>query len=151
MPESSNSFLFPDVNVWVALSFEGHIHHASARKWFDSLAGAENMHLYFCRITQLSLLRLLTTEAVMGQDDVLTQKGAWSVYDRWLEDSRVSFMDEPAALEKSFRALSKLPRPAAKDWADAYLVAFAREAGLLLVTFDGRLAQKGQSALLLHL
>lgn len=149
MPESSNSSLFPDVNVWVALSFEGHEHHASAREWFDSLS-EENLRLYFCRITQLSLLRLLTTEAVMGAD-VLNQRQAWSVYDRWLEDSRVLFMDEPVALERSFRTFSRLLRPAATDWADAYLLAFAREAGLRIVTFDRSLAQRSESAVTLPL
>lgn len=42
----------------------------------------------FCRITQLIFLRLITTEAVMGKDEVLSQRQAWNVYDQWFEDSR---------------------------------------------------------------
>src|SRR5579863_1951401 len=136
MPRSSKSFLFPDVNVWVALSFEGHVHHSVARDWFESLAPDDDARLCFCRITQLSLLRLLTTEAVMGEDEVLTQPAAWTVYDRWFEDPRTMFLDEPANLERKFRMLSRQPRPAAKEWADAYLAAFADEADLRIVTLD---------------
>jgi len=38
-------------------------------------------------------------------------------------------------LEKMFRRISKQARPAAKDWADSYVLAFAEAAGLSLVTF----------------
>ena len=33
MPPSTTSF-FPDINVWVALTYEGHVHHATAAAWF---------------------------------------------------------------------------------------------------------------------
>jgi toxin-antitoxin system PIN domain toxin len=149
MPKSSKSFLFPDVNVWVALSFEGHIHHQIARRWFESLAEDDGARLCFCRITQLSLLRLLTTEAVMGEE-TLSQPEAWSVYDHWLEDSRVLLMEEPANLEHTFRSLLRLPLPAAKVWADSYLLAFAEEADLRLVTFDRALKERSSAAVLLR-
>lgn len=133
MPPSIKSFLFPDVNVWIALTYEGHIHHGVARNWFESLGA--NARLFFCRITQLELLRLLTTEIVMGKE-VLSQREAWNAYDRWLEDDRVSFLGEPSELEQAFRAMSRQPRPAPKDWADSYLAAFALASNLTLVTFD---------------
>ena len=150
MRKSSNLFLFPDVDVWVALSFEGHIHHVAARRWYESLADEEGLRLCFCRITQLSLLRLLTTEAVMGAEDVLSQPMAWEVFDRWIEDSRVLFIEEPPNLDTAFRARSRLPRPAAKHWADSYLLAFAAEADLRLVTFDRGLKEKNAAAILLR-
>jgi predicted nucleic acid-binding protein len=28
--------LLPDVNVWLALTFDSHIHHPAAKKWFDA-------------------------------------------------------------------------------------------------------------------
>jgi len=34
----------------------------------------------FCRFTQLSLLRLLTTQAIMGTDEVMTQAQAWQAF-----------------------------------------------------------------------
>jgi uncharacterized protein len=134
MPRSSRSFLFPDVNVWMALTYEGHVHHATARKWFEGL-GAE-AHVCFCRFTQLSLLRLLTTTAVMGDDEVMSQADAWRAYDRWMKDGRIVLIEEPRAIEPAFRSMTRKPRPAPKDWADSYLGAFAVTGGLRLVTFD---------------
>jgi len=64
MPGSTTSFLFPDINVWIALTWEGHVHHAIARRWFGTVDGGAR--LFFCRFTQLGLLRLLSSEAVMG-------------------------------------------------------------------------------------
>jgi hypothetical protein len=56
--------LFPDINLWVALTYEGHVHHAVAAAWFGKLP--PDATFAFCRFTQLGLLRLLTTKAVMG-------------------------------------------------------------------------------------
>lgn len=148
MPRSTSSFLFPDINVWLALSYERHIHHFSARGWFERLE--DNSGVCFCRFTQLGLLRLLTTGAVMGEDKVLSQTEAWSVYDRWIQDDRVLYVEESSALEARFRALTQNERPAAKDWADSYLYAFAEAADLPLVTFDQALRQKGANVLLLE-
>jgi toxin-antitoxin system PIN domain toxin len=124
---------FPDVNVWLALSYDRHVHHVAAAQWLDG----KDEPVFFCRFTQLGLLRLLTNEQVMGAD-VLTQRKAWQAYHRWLEDARIGLHDEPdsARLETLFEELSTRSRPSTKLWADAYLAAFARTAGLTLVTFD---------------
>jgi len=66
---------FPDVNVWVALSYRGHVHHLLASGWFDGLQ-AEPM--LFCRFTQRGFLRLLTNSRVM-RDEVRSQREAWRV------------------------------------------------------------------------
>ncbi len=134
MPRYSTSFLFPDVNVWVALTYEGHEHHRIAQAWFDSVH--EEARICFCRFTQISLLRLLTTEAVMGADEVMTQVEAWHAYDRWKQDDRVVLLDEPPNVESAFRALTRQSHPNAKNWADAYLAAFATVLGMQFVTFD---------------
>ena len=148
MPKSTSSFLFPDINVWLALSYQRHIHYPSARGWFEQLAG--HSRVCFCRFTQLGLLRLLTTGAVMGEDEVLSQSEAWLVYDQWMEDDRVLYLEESPALEASFRALARNERPAPKDWGDSFLYAFAETAGLRVVTFDQALRQKGTNVLLLQ-
>jgi hypothetical protein len=98
--------------------------------------------LFFCRFTQLGLLRLLTTAQVMGPD-VLTQGKAWQVYRRWLADNRVEFHTEPQSeeFESLFERLSSRSRPSPKVWADAYLGAFASAAGLTLITFDRALSK----------
>jgi toxin-antitoxin system PIN domain toxin len=145
MPASTTS-LFPDINVWVALTYEGHTHHSNAANWFATLSPDAN--LAFCRFTQLGLLRLLTTAAVM-RDEVMTQPKAWATYDRWLEDPRVEFVNEPQEIEARFRALTRLRQPATKDWADSYLAAFATAGQLTLVTFDRGLRSKAESSILL--
>jgi uncharacterized protein len=137
------------VNVWLALSFQGHVHHDIAREWFGSLDDRDDARLCFCRITQLSFLRLITTEAVMGKDEVLSRRQAWNVYDQWFEDSRVFFLEEPANLKKMFCGISRRARPTAKDWADSYLLAFAEAADLSVVTFDRAIKQRDGSVLLL--
>jgi toxin-antitoxin system PIN domain toxin len=147
MTKSSKLFLFPDINVWVALTYERHVHHSVARKWFDGLE--TSARLFFCRFTQLGLLRLLCAEAVMGPDQAKSQKEAWSAYDAWLDDDRVDMLDEPAELETNFRALTRSPQPATKDWADSYLVAFALAARLTIVTFDSAMRAKANAPLLL--
>lgn len=88
MPGSSRLFLFPDVNVWIALSYAGHTHHVPALSWFAALE--EDARLCFCRFTQISFLRLLTTEAAMGKGDVLGQADAWKAYDQALADDASS-------------------------------------------------------------
>jgi toxin-antitoxin system PIN domain toxin len=134
MPRSSRSFLFLDVNVWAALTYGGHIHHNVARTWFEQV-GME-ARACFCRFTQISLLRLLTTQAVMGTDEVMTQTQAWQAFDRWLTDSRVLFLEEPTELDEFFRFFSQQNYASPKTWADSYLAAFATASDLQLVTFD---------------
>lgn len=147
MTRSTTSFLFPDLNVWLALSYQAHVHHRIASAWFNSLS--DSVRVCFCRMSQIGLLRLLTTEAIMTAEEVLNQKQAWRVYDQWLEDGRVIFLDEPAALEISFREASQLRRAAPKDWADSYLIAFAQSAGIQLVTFDQAIRRKASDTILL--
>ena len=145
MPGSTTS-LFPDINVWVALTYEGHAHHQTAATWFGTLEA--DLSLVFCRLTQLGLLRLLTTEKVMG-DEVMTQPQAWTAYDQWQQDPRVEFVNEPQEIEARFRALTRLRQPATKDWADSYLAAFATVGQLTLVTFDRGLRAKAKSVIVL--
>ncbi|HTZ74847.1 MAG TPA: TA system VapC family ribonuclease toxin [Candidatus Aquilonibacter sp.] len=148
MRRSTTLFLFPDTNVWVALTYERHVHHIVARRWFDGLE--PTVRLFFCRFTQLGLLRLLTAEAVMGVDGVKNQQAAWTAYDTWLEDDRIEIMAEPADLETHFRTLSRSSRPAPKDWADSYLAAFALAGGLTVVTLDSAFQIKFPGAVLLR-
>jgi toxin-antitoxin system PIN domain toxin len=66
----------PDVNVWIALAAERHIHHRAARHWFNNI---HDETLVFCRITQMGFLRLLTNKHVM-QEDAMNPDGAWKAY-----------------------------------------------------------------------
>lgn len=129
----------PDVNVWLALAYDGHQHHQTASNWFAEL---DDDRVYFCRLTQLGLLRLVTQSSVM-RDDVQTQAEAWQTYDAFYRDERVLFQFEsdPQQVSALFRKLTWSPRSASKQWADAYLAAFAQSSGLTLVTFDRALYQ----------
>jgi hypothetical protein len=140
-----NTLNFLDANVWLALLWSRHIHSERARRWFEA-AGEEQF--FFCRFTQLTILRLLTTEAIMGQD-TKTMSEAWRVWDRVWADTRIAFLPEPDDLEKEFRSRSRLSSRSAKVWADAYLLAFASVAGLKFVTFDRALKAHGANLLVL--
>ena len=146
MPGFTRSFLFPDINVWVALSHGRHVHHLVATDWLSELEG--DTRLCFCRLTQLGMLRLLTTTAVMGAD-TLTQAEAWAAYDAWLKDDRVTLLDEPPGLERRFRALTARKHASTKTWGDAYLAAFTETAQLTLVTFDAGFRGKVKPLILL--
>jgi len=127
-----SSLNFLDANVWLALCVSRHIHSERARLWFEN-AGDEKF--FFCRFTQLTVLRLLTTQSVMGSDTA-TMAVAWKLLDQIQIDDRIEFLSEPDGLDHEFRKRSRLPSSSPKVWADAYLLAFAAAAGLKLVTFD---------------
>ena len=143
---STSTFLFPDVNVWLALAHEIHPHHRVAAKWGASLA--DDAALCFCRFTQLGLLRLLTNPSAMG-GDVLTQTKAWAVYDAFLKTAKAQMLEEPRGIEPVFRKQTSRNEVSTKQWADGYLAAFALAAGILLVTFDRALTGKVKGAVLL--
>ena len=131
MPASGGISL-PDANVWLALAFSDHVHHASAKAWFEARSDET---CGFCRITQMALLRHLTNAKIMGQF-VQNQCDAWVNYDKLANDPRVVFLTEPAALESGFRSFTRAGSPSHALWTDAYLAAFALESRTQLVTFD---------------
>jgi hypothetical protein len=133
MTRYSKSFLFPDLNVWIALTYTKHVHYDFAQRWFSSLP--EEAHLCFCRFTQIGFLRLITTQAVM-REEVLSQAAAWELYDDWLSNGGVLYLEEPSSIEETFRSLTQSRNASPKDWADSYLAAFAMVSDLRFVTFD---------------
>ena len=141
-----SSLLFLDVNVWVALNFDRHTHHAAAKRWYE--AQPDSARLVFCRQTQLGFFRVLTTSAVMGEE-VLIQQECWQIYDRWISTGQVAWADEPRDLEIVLRGLTAGTAASPKVWMDAYLAAFAECAELTLVTFDRALAGKVKGAVVL--
>jgi uncharacterized protein len=119
-----------DVNVWLALTVQGHPHHRAGRKAWTQLTRPS-----FCRQTHLGLLRLLCNPHVMGRA-VLEPAGAWAAYQPLIDADAVEFVDEPAGLEARLKHFAKGARAARDFWSDAYLAAFARCAGMRLVSFD---------------
>ncbi len=84
------------------------------------------------------------------QADVLTQAEAWKAFDTLLQLSTARMFDEPRVIEAIFRKRSNRDEVSTKQWADAYLAAFAETAGLSLATFDHALAGKVKGAILLR-
>lgn len=143
MPTSK--IFLPDVNVWLALASRRHIHSQICSAWLSSI---DSGPVVFCRVSQMGLLRLLTTEAVMGED-ILSSRDAWRAYQAMLGDERVSFAPEPFSLEPAWRKLTVQDRPAPKAWTDAYLSAFAHTGGMQLVTLDRAMLAIAGDALVL--
>lgn len=80
----------PDVNVWLALAVQEHVHRRTAVAWWEADASDQ---IGFCRLTQLGLLRLLTTSSAM-RGRPRTNAEAWIVYDAFYQDSRVLMWPE---------------------------------------------------------
>lgn len=125
------SFL-PDINVWLALTFSAHTHHAQAKAWFETTSTSS---CAFCRMTQQGFLRLSSNPSFF-KSDALTLRQAWKTYDALLRDQRVYFEPEPAGVEDVWRRLTNLEAYSPKKWNDAYLAAFSGKAELRLVSFD---------------
>ena len=127
----------PDVNLWLALAFESHVHHAAAKAWFDNLTSDG---CAFCRMTQQGFLRLATNPKAFGEEAV-TLAEAWQLYDAFMADPRVSFVQEPGGIEPLWRDYTQRRTFSPKVWNDAYLAAFARAAQYELSTFDHGFAE----------
>jgi toxin-antitoxin system PIN domain toxin len=127
-----------DVNVFLAATIEAHAHHVSARQWVESVELPST--LGFCRVTELSCLRLLTQTIAEGFRP-LTNRDAAAVYLAWRQDERVELLAEPARLAELWPRLALRDECSPKLWTDAYLAAFAMGRGCRLVTFDGAFRQ----------
>lgn len=136
---------FPDVNVWLAILMEHHIHRAAARRWLEF---TESGLIGFVRVTQMSVLRLLTTASAMNGKP-LRMPQAWAAYDGLFGDDRVAFVDEPSGVGDVFRKHARMNHASPKLWADAWLIAFAECAGGTVITFDQALAARASDAVLL--
>jgi len=139
------SSIFPDLNVWLALNVEQHRDYEATLRWYESLNDAP---LLFCRITQLGLLRLLTTPGVMGKE-VLTNGEALRIYQAWILKGTAVLFPEPLTFDVEFAKFGNTPHSSPKLWADAYLSAFAVAGGLSLVTRDRALAARTPNSILL--
>ncbi len=125
-----------DSSVWIALSFGTHPFHQPAREAFER-ADADRPAV-FCRATQQTFLRLLTTPALhetYGCDPISNQE-AWAAWETLAKLPQVGWIEEPPDLETRWQAAACLPQPAPKRWMDAYLAALATGHGIGLVTLD---------------
>jgi toxin-antitoxin system PIN domain toxin len=122
---------FPDVNVWLALAVGEHSNARQAQDWADE---ASRDWMILSRVTQMSLLRLLTNPHALRRDAISGME-AWHVIDELLERPNIRFVKEPDGVQEVWRTLTS-GTVSANTWTDAYLAAFARTTGFTLVTFD---------------
>lgn len=137
-----------DTNVFLALAVGQHVHHPLAAAWFGGLADLDTV--MFCRATRISFLRLLT-QRIAPDYLPLSNREAWGVHDRLMEDDATGFEPEPPGVEFVWRQLSETGNSAPQVWMDAYLAAFAIAAGMRLVTLDKDFLNFTSHGLDLHL
>jgi toxin-antitoxin system PIN domain toxin len=125
-----------DSNIWLALTLSKHAFHRVARQWFDRMPTGDTV--LFCRSTQQSYLRLLTTAQVLAPYGIapLSNAAAWAAYAGWFDSGCVVFMNEPRGLDSYWAKLAVSETLSPKLWMDAYLAAFAVSGGYQLVTTD---------------
>lgn len=124
-----------DSNIWLAMAVAPHVFHEPAVEWFEGRADGPAV---FCRATQQSFLRLLTTQAVFVHFEIppLINRSAWATYHAFRNDNRVGWIDEPEGLEPLWKKLASRGHAAPKLWMDAYLAALAIASGCPLATTD---------------
>jgi uncharacterized protein len=128
--------LLYDSNIWVALSFSTHPAHSISQQVFLKATPAQPA--LFCRSTQQSVLRLITTPAIMTTYRVpgMTNHDALELLSRFQQSPSVGYVDEPVGLQQVWHKLADRTTASPKAWMDAYLAAFAILGDLILVTLD---------------
>ena len=129
MPSSADLL---DANVWLALAVEAHTHHRRAQVYWQNEAAPLAP---LCRVTQLAFLRHLTNKSIMGRQ-ALAPAAAWKKCAQFLALPEVGLIAEPAGLDEHLAEFCDVGRTSPNLWTDAYLAAFAKCAGLRLVSFD---------------
>jgi uncharacterized protein len=133
-----------DINVWLALAVQEHPHHASARRYWESVqsASAPDRQLWFCRVTMLGLVHLLCQPKVVGEG-ALTLNAAFALYQRFRSVPGVGLLPDPASCEPVFQKLLTATALPPRFWTDAYLAALAQSSGARLVSFDSDFSRFG--------
>jgi hypothetical protein len=124
--------------VLFALAYRKHLAHSAAAAWLQQAKSEGD--IVVCRMSQLGMLRLLNSRAVM-RDDALSVNESWSIYDRMMSDQRFIYRDEPRDLDTALRGLMRDKGFVPNVWTDAYFAAFAVASGLSFVTFDSGFRQ----------
>ena len=127
----------PDINFWLALAFQSHQHHPSAKTWMESAAAQS---CSFCRVTQMGFLRIVNESEGLPPGRADAGQGMARVR-RVVARRRVAFVDEAEGIEAAWRNATQRKTFSTNLWTDAYLAAFARAADWEVVSFDRGFAQ----------
>ena len=133
--------ILPDTNIWLALALSKHDFHSIARDWFAAQSARKSV--LFCRSTQQSILRLLTTDMVMRLYELppLSNMAAWQMLEGFMADPRVGWSPEPQGIEAQWKTLATRRTSSPKLWMDAYIAAFAITGNYQLITIDAAFTQ----------
>jgi toxin-antitoxin system PIN domain toxin len=123
-----------DSNVFVALTVEEHPAHETSRGWLQTLVTGDA--LGFCRMSEMSYLRLLTQKIAEGYAPVNNGEAVGKLQE-WKRLAYVERCEEPEGMEEDWLRLAGIGQAAPKRWMDAYLAAFALHSAMRLVTLDG--------------
>lgn len=125
-----------DSSAWLAAVFPGHPFHARAQAALEAATAAEPA--LFCRATQASFLRLITTPQLLRQYDArhMTNRAALAVLQMLLARPQIAETEEPPGAAALWQRLGARDTASPKVWMDAYLAAFAITANLRFVTLD---------------
>jgi toxin-antitoxin system PIN domain toxin len=120
----------------LAAVFPQHPHHVRAQEELSiatPLAPA-----VFCRATQQSFLRLITTPQILRAYAVeaMTNRSAWKTFELLRAHSSIVVHDEPPGTVALWHRLAAGDTASPKVWMDAYLAAFAISGGRSVVTLD---------------
>ena len=122
----------PDVNVWIALSAPDHVHRARAEQYWKDEAAPK---LAFTTITMLGLVRVCSNAPIFSGAP-LDPVAAWSIFQGWIGYHQIVYHYEVNACRTVLDALVTTGSVSRRPWTDAYLAAYAKTAGLRLVSFD---------------
>jgi toxin-antitoxin system PIN domain toxin len=126
-----------DANVWIAVSFAEHDHHALAKRFIAETS--PECQALLCRATEQSWLRLLTTPALHRRYDSqpVSNQDALRMLSDALQLPNIRLIEEePAAIRPLWHRLAAIPNASPKVWMDAYLAAFAIGHAVEFVTLD---------------
>lgn len=132
---STVSSILADVNVWLATLVQEHPHHDAAARWWRTEVLPAGDRVSFCRLTQLGLLRLLSSERVMGSNR-MNHSRAWAAARDVAGQSNVGVLQEPAGIDEQLATLCRGRGSSPGFWSDAYLAAFSLAGGHRFATFD---------------
>lgn len=128
-----------DLNIWLALLDQDHVHHPHAKRWMRAVGPGEAL---LCGVAQLSLLRLLTNSKAM-REVPRSPCEAWRGVSALRTDERVAEVEEPPGVFAVMRTLTeKETGLSGSSWTDAYLAAFAIAGGYALATYDKQIAKR---------
>jgi len=129
-----------DLNVFVALAWPAHEHHAAARQWFLNRSRSKWAS---CPITQLGFLRLLSNPAF--SPDALPVRQALELLIKNVNQPLHEFWPDTISASRALKAFGEATT-GHQQVTDAYLLSLAVSHRGRLATFDRGLAEFARQA-----